>query len=195
MPSEREKMLAGEDYNARDPELLAIARRARVLLSELNAIPAAAPDVRNPLLQRLLGSVDEGVWVESPFFCDYGENIYLGRHTFINMNCVFLDSAAIRIGEHGLIGPNVQLYTVSHPLRAADRIVSGWTPAMGRSVYRTEAAPIQIGSNVWIGGGTIVMPGVTIGDNVTIGAGSIVTGDVPSNVLAFGQPCRVRQQL
>jgi maltose O-acetyltransferase len=195
MPTEREKMLAGADYNARDPELLAIARRARVLMTELNAIPAAPPEVRYALLEQLLGGAGEGAWVESPFYCDYGENIYLGNHTFINMNCVFLDSAEIRIGEDGLIGPNVQLYTVSHPLKAADRIVAGWTQAMGRSRYRTEAAPIQIGSRAWIGGGTIVMPGVTIGDNVTIGAGSIVTQDIPSNVLAFGQPCRVRQEL
>ena len=195
MATEREKMFAGEDYNARDPELLGIARRARALSSELNAIPAARPDERHALLERLLGRVDEGVWVESPFYCEYGENIYLGKHTFINMNCVFLDSAAIRIGEAGLIGPNVQLYTVSHPLRAAERIVPDWTPGMQRSIYRTAAAPIQIGNGVWIGGGTIVMPGVTIGDNVAIGAGSIVTRDVPSNVLAFGQPCRVRQQL
>jgi maltose O-acetyltransferase len=195
VPTDREKMLAGADSNARDPALLAIARRARVLLTELNAIPAAPPDVRLPLLAQLLGDAAEGVWVESPFYCDYGENIYLGAHTFINMNCVFLDSAAIRIGEDGLIGPNVQLYTVSHPLRAADRVVAGWTRESNRSRYRTEAKPIQIGSGVWIGGGTIVMPGVTIGDNVTIGAGSIVTQDLPSNVLAFGQPCRVRQQL
>jgi maltose O-acetyltransferase len=195
MPTERDKMLAGEDYNARDPELLAIARRARVLMTELNAIPAAPPEARHTLLEQLLGSASEGAWVESPFYCDYGENIYLGKHTFINMNCVFLDSAEIRIGDSGLIGPNVQLYTVSHPLKAADRIVPGWTPALGRSIYRTSAAPIQIGRGVWIGGGTIVMPGVTIGDNVTIGAGSIVTQDIPSNVLAFGQPCRVRQEL
>jgi maltose O-acetyltransferase len=193
--TEREKMLAGEDYNARDAELLAIARRARVLVSELNAIPAAPPEVRHALLEQLLGAAGAGAWVESPFYCDYGENIYLGKHTFINMNCVFLDSGEIRIGENGLIGPNVQLYTVSHPLRAADRLVAGWTPATGRSIYRTSAAPIQIGSGVWIGGGTIVMPGVTIGDHVTIGAGSIVTQDIPSNVLAFGQPCRVRQEL
>jgi maltose O-acetyltransferase len=195
MPTEREKMLAGESYNARDSELLTIARRARALMTELNAIPAAAPEVRHTLLEQLLGGADEGVWVESPFYCDYGQNIFLGKHTFINMNCVFLDSAEIRIGEAGLIGPNVQLYTVSHPLRAADRIVAGWTPATGTSIYRTKAAPIQIGSGVWIGGGTIVMPGARIGDNVTIGAGSIVTQDIPSNVLAFGQPCRVRQQL
>jgi maltose O-acetyltransferase len=195
MATERENMLAGEDYNARDPDLLAIARRARVLMAELNANPAAPPDARHGLLEQLLGGVEEGVWIESPFYCDYGENIRLGKHTFINMNCVFLDSAEIRIGEHGLIGPNVQLYTVTHPLKAAERIVAGWTPATGRSIYRTSAAPIQIGSSVWIGGGTIVMPGVTIGDNVTIGAGSIVTQDIPSDVLAFGQPCRVRQQL
>jgi maltose O-acetyltransferase len=195
MPTEREKMRAGEDYNARDAELLAIARRARVLVSRLNAMPAAAPDERRELLAQLLGTAADGVWIESPFYCDYGENVHVGAHTFVNMNCVFLDSAEIRIGAYGLIGPAVQLYTVTHPLRAADRIVAGWTPATGRSIYRTEASPIQIGNGVWIGGGTIVMPGVTIGDNAAIGAGSIVTRDIPSNVLAFGQPCRVRQQL
>jgi maltose O-acetyltransferase len=195
MPTERQKMLAGEDYNARDPELLAIARRARALYGELNAKPAAPPEERITLLRRLVGGAADGVWVESPFYCEYGENIYLGTHTFVNMNCVFLDSAEIRIGEHGLIGPNVQLYTVFHPLRAADRVIPGWTPAAGRSIYRTEARPIQIGSGVWVGGGTIVMPGVTIGDNAVVGAGSIVTRDVPPNVLAFGQPCRVHQQL
>ncbi len=195
MPTEREKMLAGEDYNARDPELLATARRARVLLGQLNAIPAAPPEERLPLLVQLLGGASEGIWIESPFYCDYGENVYLGKHTFINMNCVFLDSGEIRIGEDGLIGPNVQLYTVSHPLRGADRIVAGWTSASNRSRYRTAAKPIQIGSRVWLGGGSIVMPGVTIGDDVAIGAGSIVTHDIPSNVLAFGQPCRVRQEL
>lgn len=195
MPTEREKMLAGADYNARDPELLGIARRARELLAALNARPAAPPEERLVILEQLLGGAAEGVWVESPFHCDYGRNVYLGAHTFVNMGCVFLDSAEIRLGEDVLIGPNVQLYTVFHPLRAADRIVAGWTPEMGRSRYRTEAAPIQIGSRAWVGGGTIVMPGVTIGENTTIGAGSIVTADIPPNVLAFGQPCRVRQQL
>ncbi len=109
MRTEREKMLAGEEYNGRDPELLSIARRARALLAQLNAIPAAPADARLPLLRQLLGAAEEDVWIESPFFCDYGENVYLGKHTFINMNCVFLDSAEIRIGEDGLIGPNVQL--------------------------------------------------------------------------------------
>ena len=195
MPTEREKMLAGEEYNGRDPELLSIARGARALLAQLNAAPAAPPDVRLPLLRQLLGEAEEDVWIESPFHCDYGENIYIGKHTFINMNCVFLDSAEIRIGEDGLIGPNVQLYTVFHPLQASERIVAGSTSGSNRARYRTRAKPIQIGSRAWIGGSTIVMPGVTIGDDVTIGAGSIVTQDIPSNVLAFGQPCRVRQQL
>jgi maltose O-acetyltransferase len=195
MPTEREKMLAGEPYNARDPELLALACRARELLAELNARPAATAEERYSLLEQLLGGAGEGVWVESPFYCDYGVNVFLGPRTFINMSCVFLDSADVRIGEDALIGPNVQLYTVFHPLRAADRLLSPWTPASTWSRYRTQAKPIQIGSGVWVGGGTIVMPGVTIGDNVTIGAGSIVTQDIPSDVLAFGQPCRVRRQL
>lgn len=195
MPTEREKMLAGEEYNGRDPELLAIARGARALLAQLNAIPAAPADVRLPLLRQLLGAAHADVWIESPFYCDYGENIYVGRHTFINMNCVFLDSAEIHIGEDVLIGPNVQLYTVFHPLKASERITPGVAADPQRARYRCRGKPIQIGNRAWIGGSSIIMPGVTIGDDTTIGAGSIVTQDIPSNVLAFGQPCRVRQQL
>lgn len=195
MATEREKMLAGEEYNGRDSELLAIARGARALLTQLNATPAAPADVRLPLLRQLLGAAEEDVWIESPFYCDYGENIYIGKHTFINMNCVFLDSAEIQIGEDVLIGPNVQLYTVFHPLRAPERISPSGAAGSNRARYRCRAKPIQIGNRAWIGGSTIVMPGVTIGADTTIGAGSIVTQDIPSGVLAFGQPCRVRQQL
>ena len=195
MPSERDRMLAGEPYDSRDPELLAIAHEARALLARYNAIPSTDGAARSALLARLLGAVGPGVWIEPPFFCDYGPQISIGANSFLNVNCVLLDAAEIRIGKNVLLGPGVQLLTASHPLRARDRLVPGWVPESGRSPYRTQAAPISIGNNVWIGAGTLVMPGVTIGDNVTIGAGSIVTKDVPPNVLAFGQPCRVQQDL
>ena len=188
-------MLAGEFYDSRDPELLASAHRARALLARYNATPSTDGDARTAILAELLGGVGEGVWIEPPFFCDYGREIRIGASTFLNFNCVLLDAAEISIGENGLLGPGVQLLTVSHPPRAADRMVPGWTPDSGSSPYRNRAAPITIGNNVWIGAATLVMPGVTIGDNVTIGAGSIVTRDVPPDVLALGQPCRVQRSL
>lgn len=188
-------MLAGEFYDSRDPELLANAHRARALLARYNTTPSTDGDARTAILAELLGGVGEGVWIEPPFFCDYGREISIGASTFLNFNCVLLDAAAISIGENGLLGPGVQLLTVSHPPRAADRMVPGWAPGSGSSPYRNRAAPITVGNNVWIGAATLVMPGVTIGDNVTIGAGSIVTKDVPPDVLALGQPCRVQRRL
>lgn len=195
MRSEHDRMLAGEFYNSRDPDLLATAHRARALLAAYNASPSTDGEGRHALLRLLFGGVGERVWIEPPFFCDYGAQIVIGANAFVNVNCVFLDSAEIRIGANALLGPGVQLLTAFHPLRAADRLPSNWNPASGQSPYRTRAAPIRIGDNAWIGAGTLVMPGVAIGDNVTIGAGSLVTKDIPSNVLAFGQPCRVQREL
>jgi len=193
--SERERMLAGESYNSRDETLLAAAFRARSLLASFAAIPAEDNEQRHSILVQLLGEAGEGIWIEPPFFCDYGMNVYIGANSFVNVNCVFLDSAEIRIGANALIGPAVQLLTVSHPLRAADRIVPQHDRQPGISPYKTHAEPIRIGENVWIGAGSIVMPGITIGDNVTIGAGSVVTADIPSDSLAFGNPCRVQRSL
>lgn len=187
-------MLRGETYNSRDPELLALAHRARALLARFAATPSTDGAARHQLLTELLGGVGAGVWIEPPFFCDYGAHVHLGADTFVNVNCVFLDSAEIRVGSNVLIGPGVQLLTVSHPLRSRDRVVP---PALraGGAPYRTQARPITIGDGAWLGAGTIVLPGVTIGANTTIGAGSIVTADVPPDTLAFGQPCRVRRAL
>jgi len=195
MLSEHDKMLSGAIYNTRDPGLLATAHRARVLLAEYNSTASTEADARHALLTQLLRSVADGVWIEPPFFIDYGIQTEIGLNTFINVNCVFLDSAEIHIGANGLIGPAVQLLTAFHPLRARDRITPDWTSESGDSPFRTQAAPIRIGNNVWLGAGTLVMPGVTIGDDTTIGAGSIVTSDIPAGVLAFGQPCRVQREL
>jgi len=192
---ERQRMLGGEPYNSRDESLLATAHRARALMSQFAAAPSTDPEQRRSILTQLLGGVGEDVWIEPPFFCDYGANLYIGAHSFVNVNCVFLDSAEIRIGANALIGPGVQFVTAFHPLLARDRVVPETSRAPGQAPYVNQALPIRIGSSVWIGAGAILLPGVTIGDNVTIGAASLVTSDIPSDSLAFGQPCRVQRSL
>jgi maltose O-acetyltransferase len=194
--SERERMLAGEFYDPRDPELLALAHRTRALVARYNATVSTDAAGRRALLEQVLGSMAEEVWIEPPFFCEYGAHVSIGARTFINVNAVFLDAAPIRIGADVLIGPGVQLLTARHPLRAAERIVADRSSlAPGAVPYRTDAAPVTIGRGAWLGAGTIVLPGVTIGDETTIGAGSVVTRDVPAGVLALGQPCRVVRTL
>ncbi|MBK9978357.1 MAG: sugar O-acetyltransferase [Gemmatimonadetes bacterium] len=194
-PSQRDRMLAGEPYNSRDPELLALAHRARALLATFAALPSTDTDGRHRVLADLLGSVGDGVWIEPPFFCDYGAHVTIGSGTFVNVNCVFLDSAAIRIGADVLIAPGVQLLTVTHPLAAAERIVAPSERSAGTAPYRTYARPITVGDGAWLGAGAIVLPGVTIGANAVIGAGSVVTSDIPPDCLALGQPCRVQRSL
>ena len=194
MTTQRERMLRGEPYDTRDPELLALAHRARALIASFTAAPSTDLAARRTILAELLGSVGEEVWIEPPFFVDYGAHVHIGDRTFVNVNCVFLDSAEIRIGADGLIAPAVQLLTATHPLQAGERVLTA-TERAGRSPFRTYAKPITIGDRVWLGAGAIVMPGVTIGDDVTIGAGSLVTTDIPSGSLAFGHPCRVQRTL
>lgn len=191
--SEKERMLAGELYNGRDAELLARHLKARRLSMAHAACDPADKDTQQALLEELLGHVGKDVWIEGPFFCDYGENIFLGDNTFLNMNCVFLDCNYIRIGKNCLLGPAVQLYAVSHPLDAAERMREN--PPEGEGMCVDYSAPITIGDNCWLGGHVVVVQGVRIGNNVTIGAGSVVTKDVPDNVLAVGNPCRVIREL
>lgn len=193
--SQRERMLAGQVYDSRDPELLGLAQRARTLLATFTGLPAADSEGRFALLRSLLGAVGEGVWIEPPFGCDYGVHIAIGAHTFVNMNCVFLDAAPIQIGANVLIGPAVQLLTVSHPLAAAERLVDAAARRAGAAPYRTFARPITIGDGAWIGAGTLVLPGVTIGAGAVVGAGSVVTADIPPHCVAFGNPCRVQRSI
>lgn len=189
--SEKQKMLNGEFYNTRDSELISMYHKARKLLKEYNNLDSELTQIRERILTDLLGYKGKGVWIETPFFCDYGAYISIGENTFVNTNCMFLDNNTITIGKNGLIAPFVQIYTASHPINAAERIQTE-----GNSTrYLTATKPVQIGDNVWIGGNTIIFPGVTIGDNVTIGAGSVVTKDIPSNVLAFGNPCVIKKNL
>ncbi len=185
-------MLCGIAYNSRDPELLSIHERARKLLQAYNNLESLQEKNTKALLGKLLGHIGNNVWISPPFFCDYGENISIGDNTFINSNCVLLDDNKIQVGENVLIAPFVQIYTASHPVKASDRIKLN---DKNEAPYVTFTKPVTIGNNVWIGGGAIIMPGVVIGDNVTIGAGSIVTKNIPSDVMAFGNPCKVIKKL
>lgn len=182
MPTEREKMIAGDLYLASDPDLVASRAKCRVALRLYNA--SIEGDEREAMLKELLGGMGSGVWIEPPFYCDYGTYITLGENTYFNFNCVVLDCAPVRIGSDVLIGPGVQFNAATHPVLASER-------ATGFEL----AHPITIGDNVWIGGGAIIGPGIMIGDNTTIGAGSIVTRDIPANVVAVGNPCRVMRHL
>ena len=184
MPTEKDKMLRGELYDASDPQLAQERLRARRLLKALNDSDPDDQDKRRMLLAELLGALGEGAHIEPPFSCDYGSNILLGSRVFLNFNCVILDCNLVRIGDNTQLGPAVQIYAATHPLDAAERIKG---PELGY--------PVTIGRNVWIGGGAIIGPGVTIGDNTTIGAGSVVVKDIPGNVFAAGNPCRVIRPL
>ena len=182
--TEKEKMLAGELYLASDAELTRDRLHAREVIHRFNALPPDASDEAWALLRGLFGAFGEGSVVMAPFQCDYGSNIHVGRNSFFNYNCVLLDCAAITIGDDVQVAPCVQLYTATHPLAAAVRRAGP-----------EYALPITIGDRVWIGGGSIVLPGVTIGAESVVGAGSVVTRDVPPGVLAAGNPCRVLRSI
>jgi maltose O-acetyltransferase len=184
MKTEKEKMLAGELYDPRDEQLSAERRRARLLTKDLNDTRDDQVDERGRLLRTLIPSQGTDTWIEPPFYCDYGSNIILGDKVFFNFNCVVLDVAVVRIGSRVLFGPAVQLYAATHPLDANER-------RTGLELGK----PIEIGDDVWIGGGSIVCPGVKIGDGSVIGAGSVVTKDIPAGVFAAGNPCRVIRRI
>ncbi|SDM19456.1 maltose O-acetyltransferase [Catalinimonas alkaloidigena] len=181
--TEREKMLAGALYDPHDPELVQGRERARDLCQQLNATRESQQEERRQLLQALFGDGGDSVWMQPPFFCDYGSNIYLGQKCFFNFNCIVLDVCEVHIGDFTLFGPAVQIYTATHPLNAKLR-------------REQEAGkPIVIGSDVWVGGGAILNPGITIGARTVIGAGSVVTRDIPEGVFAAGNPCRVIREI
>lgn len=182
--TEKAKMLAGELYRSADPELVADAERAQRLVAQYNAASGEAPEARMALLRRLCGSVEDGAVIRPLFACDYGYNIRLGRNAFINFNCVFLDCAPIEIGDNLQMRPAVQIYTAAHPLEADVR----------RSGLE-YARPVHIGHDVWIGGGAIILPGVTIGDGSVVGAGSVVVRDVPAAKVVAGNPARILRSL
>jgi maltose O-acetyltransferase len=176
-------MLAGELYNALDPELIAARTRARELCQLLNATSETEQDARRRILIELIGKGGDTVWMQPPFYCDYGSNIELGERVFFNFNCVVLDVCAVTIGDYTMFGPAVQIYTPMHPL----------DPELRRK--QEYGKPVEIGSDVWVGGGALILPGVRIGSGAVIGAGSVVTRDVPGGVFAAGNPCRVIREI
>ncbi len=183
--TEREKMIAGMMYNAEDAELLEGRMRARLLCRKFNDLMPDEEEERVKALKELLGKTGERIWIEQPFLCDYGCNIEVGERFYANYNLVILDCAKVTIGDNAFIAPNVGIYTAAHPIVAEQRNIHGFE----------FAAPVTIGNNVWIGGGVQICPGVTIGDNTVIGAGSVVTKDIPANVVAAGNPCRVLREI
>jgi len=182
-------MLAGELYDCGDPELMKIWNSGKNLMQKYNMLDYSDRKEQMRILDELLGSRGENTQITAPFYIDYGKFIYLGNNCEINMNCVFLDCNKITIGDNALIAPGVHIYTVFHPIKAEERFNISNDGGFPFAISKT--APVTIGNNVWIGGGSIIMPGVTIGDNVTIGAGSVVTKSLPNNVLAYGNPCSV----
>ncbi len=178
--TQRQRMLAGQLYNAFDTELVEARRRARRLAQQFNTAPADDDSARDFILTELLGSRGKRCFIEPTFRCDYGSNIHVGDGFYANFDCVMLDCAEIRIGTDVWLAPGVHLYTAWHPLDAVTRVAGP-----------EGASPITIGNRVWIGGRVVVLPGVTIGEDTVIGAGSVVTKDIPAGVVAVGNPCRV----
>lgn len=180
--SEKQKMLAGQPYHPSCPELQAEQAANRRWLDRYNSHGDAPAQGRHGLLLEHFASVGQGVVIRPPFYCDYGYNLSVGANTFMNFNCVILDVLPVHIGADCQIGPAVQIYTADHPL----------DPQLRRSGLES-GRPVHIGDNVWIGGGAIILPGVSIGDNAVVGAGSVVTRDVPAGAVVVGNPARVRQ--
>lgn len=178
--TEKEKMLSGKMYNPADPTLVEEREKAKLLFQDINSLDETHKDVRILKLYQLFGTAGKNLWVDPPFFCDYGYNIEVGDSVFINYNCCILDVMPVKIGHHVMMAPNVQIYTATHPLEAK-----------ARNSGKEYAKPICIGNDVWIGGGAIICPGVTIGNGVVIGAGSVVTKDIPDDVVVGGNPAKI----
>jgi maltose O-acetyltransferase len=181
--TERQKMLIGDLYDPLDAELTSARERARDLCQALNATREAEQEARRRILSELFGKGGETVIMQPPFYCDYGSNIELGERVFFNFNCVVLDVCPVRIGDFTLFGPAVQILTPMHPFNASLRRKQEF------------GKPLEIGSDVWVGGGALILPGVRIGSRTIIGAGSVVTRDIPDGVLAAGNPCRVIREI
>ena len=180
MKSEKEKMLAGEMYNAGDEQLVNERINARRLVREFNNSIETEIDTRTTILKELFGSTGENIFIEPNFRCDYGSNIHVGDNFFANFDCTILDVCEVKIGKNCFMAPGVQVYTATHPLNPTERY-SGLE----------YGKPVTIGDNCWFGGSSIVVPGVTIGNNVVIAAGAVVTKDVPNNVVVGGNPAQI----
>lgn len=178
--NEKENMLLGQIYNAQDKQLLKERKRAKELCFKFNNTNPSNYKRRTNIIKRIVGSVGANCWIEQSFWCDYGYNIHIGDNFYSNHNLTILDVNKVIIGNNVLIGPNCSIYCATHPIEPNRRLRQ---EEYGR--------PITIGDNVWIGGNTVILPGVTIGKNSVIGSGSVVTKDIPDNVVAVGNPCKV----
>lgn len=194
MNQEYEKCMAGEIYDSHNEVFLEFKGKTRKLLGQYNSLAYEQKKEKYLILKEMFGSIGANVTVGSPFICDYGRNIHIGNTVSINMNCTFVDCNKITIGNNVMIASNVQLYTATHPVEMAERVVQDWD-GVSCAAFWTYAKPITIEDGVWIGGGVIVLPGVTIGHGSVIGAGSVVTKSIPSNVVAVGNPCRVIRKI
>lgn len=184
MRTEKEKMLAEDLYRASSPELREDARKSRQLTRLFNETTEEQQEYRKTLLKEMFKATGENIYIEPPFRCDYGTNTTIGNNFYANFDCVFLDVAPIVIGENVMFGPKVNLLTPGHPI---DAVIRNSGLEFGKK--------ITIGDNVWIGGNAVVNPGVTIGNNTIIGSGSVVTKDIPDNVIAAGNPCKIIREI
>ena len=184
MKTEKEKMLSEELYNASDPELVKERLKARLLMKELNDSREDEENKRERIIKELIPDSGDNLRLQPPFYCDYGTNIIIGSNVYFNFNCVVLDVAQVKIGSRTKMGPNVQIYTATHPISYNER-------ATGLE----SGKAITIGEDVWIGGSAIICPGITIGDRTVVGSGSVITKDIPSDVFAAGNPCKVIREL
>lgn len=183
MKTEKEKMLSGETYFANDKQLTAERTMVKKLLHKLNVTEYVVSGTSRALLKQLLPNANKQIYIEPPFHCDYGYNIHIGEKVYFNVNCVILDSMKVTIGTSVFFGPNVHIYAATHPVDPFER----------RTL--SIAKPVVIGNDCWIGGNSVILPGVTIGNGCTIGAGSVVTKDIPKNTLAAGNPAKVIRKL
>lgn len=190
MKTEYEKCMSGEYFEGSDPELVKLTTDTKRLLMKFNSCDYADTKGKTAILRKMFGSMGKNVHIDIDFHCEYGKNIHLGDNVIINMNCTFVDNNSITIGNNVLIASNVQFYTATHPVNYWERNRHN----NDGKFFNTYAKPIVIEDGVWIGGGAIVLPGVTIGRNSVIGAGSVVTRDIPENSVAVGNPCRVMRK-
>jgi len=195
MKTEIQKCLDGETFNTSDEEIQNLIHNARNLTKNYNLTPSTDSQKRNNILIELLGKIGDNVNIDTPFYCDYGKHISVGSNVIININCTFIDCNKIEIGNNVLIASNVQIYTATHSTNVNERLVENWDFNSESPYFRTYALPVKIEDNVWIGGGVIILPGVTIGKNTVIGAGSIVSKSIPENCVAVGNPCRVIRKI
>lgn len=182
--TEKEKMLSGQLYNPNDKILIEERHEARILFQKINMLNDEKKKERRKLIYELIPNAGKGLWIEPAFYCDYGYNIKTGKNVFMNFNCCILDVMEVKIGNNVMFGPNVQIYTATHPVKAKER-----------NTWLEFAKPVCIGNDVWLGGAVVICPGVHIGNGAVIGAGSVVTKNIPDNVVAVGNPARVIKKI